>query len=107
MPEPSYVVAAIAIMSAVTLALRAAPFVVFRNATGSPLLQYLRSALPPGIMVILVAYSVQSVDFTSPPYGAPALAGIAVCGAVYHWRNSPLLAIVLGTATNMGLVHVL
>ncbi|MFH8570114.1 branched-chain amino acid transporter permease [Streptomyces sp. NPDC017993] len=107
MPEASYIVGAIAVMCAVTFALRATPFVLFKNFSGSPLLDFLRGSLPPGIMVILVAYSIHTVDFTRYPYGLPAVAGIMVCGGLYHWRKSPLLAIVLGTATYMVLINAL
>ncbi|GAP48280.1 branched-chain amino acid transporter permease [Streptomyces azureus] len=107
MPDTSYLLMAILVMAAVTFALRAAPFVLLSKYTDSPLLDYLRVSLPPGIMVILVAYSLHDVDFTQAPYGLPALIGTAVCAGVYHWRRSPLSAIVLGTGTNMALLHLL
>ncbi|GAA0476370.1 MULTISPECIES: branched-chain amino acid transporter permease [Streptomyces] len=107
MPETTYLIAAVLVMAGVTFALRAAPFVLLRNSGQSPLLQYLRTSLPPGIMVILVAYSIHTVDFTRAPYGAPALAGIGACAGTYHWSKSPLAAIIAGVAVNMTLTHLL
>ncbi|MGW7458887.1 branched-chain amino acid transporter permease [Streptomyces sp. NPDC054797] len=107
MPDTTYVLGAVLVMSAVTYALRAAPFLLLKNASQAPLLGYLSTALPPGIMVILVAYTVRGVDFGRFPYGVPALAAIAVCAGLYQWRGSPLLAIVLGTGTYMALNHLM
>ncbi|MET9773216.1 AzlD domain-containing protein [Streptomyces sp. NPDC006367] len=107
MPETSYVMGAVLVMAVVTLALRSAPFLLLRNVSSSPLLGYLSTALPPGIMVILVVYTVRGVEFDRYPYGLPAIAGIAVCAGLYHWRGNPLLAIVLGTGAHMALLHFL
>lgn len=101
------VLTSVAVMAALTFALRAAPFVVLRKVAGSAVLRYVGAVMPPGVMVILVVYNVSSSDLTSRPYGVPVLAGVLTTVGVHHWRRNPLLSIVSGTAVNVGLLHLL
>ncbi|MFF4604413.1 branched-chain amino acid transporter permease [Streptomyces sp. NPDC001339] len=92
-----YILSAILVITGVTFALRGLLFVALRRVADSDIMRYFGVAMPGGVMLILVFYTVSSTDFSHSPYGLPTLAGIAATSAVYHWRRNPLLAIVVGT----------
>ncbi|MEU8433256.1 AzlD domain-containing protein [Streptomyces sp. NPDC029216] len=102
-----YMVTSIAVMAAVTFALRAAPFVLLHRMEGSPVIHALGALMPPGVMVILVLYSVSSMDAGTVSEYLPAAGGIAVTAAAYHWKRNALLGIVAGTCTYMALLRIL
>ncbi len=102
-----YLLLAVLIMGMVTLALRAAPFVLLRKAAGSPLMTYLGAVMPPGVMVLLVAYNVGAVPFTDASKALPVLGGVLATVLVHHWRRNALLSIVIGTAVHILLRHAL
>ncbi|MBP2705870.1 AzlD domain-containing protein [Microbispora sp. RL4-1S] len=102
-----YLLSAVVVMGVVTLLLRLAPFVVLGRFADHPLARYLGVMMPTGVMVILVVYSLQNVDFLTAPYGAPSLAGVAVTAGLHHWRRNPMLSIVGGTAVYMLLLNLL
>jgi len=94
-------------MAILTFLLRAAPFLALRRVADTAIVRYLGDAMPAGIMVILVVYSVSGVSFTRYPYGIPSLVAIAVTVAVHlRWRN-PLVSIVAGTACYVGMLHLM
>ncbi|MFJ8310471.1 MULTISPECIES: branched-chain amino acid transporter permease [unclassified Streptomyces] len=103
----TYLVEAVAVMGAVTLGLRAAPFVVLQRLADSPVMRTLGVLMPPGVMVILVLYSVTTMQVTGVSGYLPAVCGIAVTAAAYHWKRNALLGIVAGTAAYMALLHFL
>ncbi|MGD3108486.1 branched-chain amino acid transporter permease [Streptomyces sp. YGL11-2] len=92
------ILSAILVITGVTFALRGLLFVALRRVVDTDIMRYFGVAMPGGVMLILVFYTVSSTDFTQSPYGLPSLAGIAATSSVYHWRRNPLLAIVAGTA---------
>lgn len=102
-----YFISAILVMGALTLLLRLAPFVVLGRYADRPLTRYLGVMMPAGVMIVLVVYSLQNVDFLKAPYGLPSLAGVAVTAGLHHWRRNPMLSIVAGTAVYMVLINVL
>lgn len=97
-----YLFWAMMIMFIITFIIRALPFIAMKNADKKPLLQFFGRTMPPGIMIILVVYSISSIDYNLPPHGAPALISIVVVAVLHHIWRKPLLSIGLGT-----LAHVL
>ena len=102
MPEPSSILAAVALAAAITFALRALPFAVIEPLRSSPLAGSLAARMPAGLMLILVVYLLHDAP-TQAPAGAAVTLGAALLVAVLHlWRSNALLSIFTGTA-----VHVL
>jgi len=94
------------ICSAVTLALRALPFVFFGgNAGVPPRIARLGHALPPAIMAALVVYCLKSVPFGAFADGAKQLIASSVVVAVHLWRRNTLISIAAGTAAYMLLIR--
>lgn len=108
MSKELYLLLAVAIMTAITAALRFLPFVVFKDPTHAKAakhLEYLGETLPFALMVMLVVYCLREVNFTDMINWVPALlASIATVG-LYAWRRSTLLAILGGTVSYMVLVQ--
>ncbi|MEV4562118.1 AzlD domain-containing protein [Kitasatospora sp. NPDC049285] len=98
MPEWRYVLAGLLVMFAVTVGLRAAPFVLLGRVRESGLLRFLAATMPTGVMVILTVYTLRDLRLTAAPYGLPALAGLGVTLGLHLWRRNALLSIVAGTA---------
>ena len=100
MNSASYPALLIAVMSAATILLRAAPFLIFKNRAPAWVL-YLGRVLPPAIIGMLVIYCLKDTAFLSAPYGAPELiAGLLVVLLQARKRNI-LLSILAGTACYM------
>lgn len=99
-------VLAVIVMAAVTLILRAAPFVLFPAGKKTPdFIKYLGKVLPYAIMGMLVVYCYRRVDFTGTSHGIPELlAGIAVV-LLHCWRRNTLLSIAGGTVLYMVLIQ--
>lgn len=97
MPEPGYVAGALAAAVAVTVALRALPFVAKAAVKDSPLLADLGRWMPLGAVTVLAVYGVSRIDLHGPDRGAGGLLGVAVTVAVHLWRRNLLLSIVAGT----------
>ena len=95
------------LMSAITFATRALPFVFFQKRKPPRFLSMIEEQIPPAIMVILVFFSVKDAQISSWPYGMPQLAGIAVVIALQLWRRNPMLSILAGTACYMTLIRVM
>ncbi|MCF0142093.1 MAG: AzlD domain-containing protein [Parasporobacterium sp.] len=91
---------AIAIMSAVTILLRALPFLVFRKKTPEVVV-YLGKYLPYAVMGMLVVYCLKDMSFITSPFGAPEVISIVLVVVLYVWRRNTLLSIIAGTASYM------
>ncbi len=104
MNSASYPALLIAVMSAATILLRAAPFLIFKNRAPAWVL-YLGRVLPPAIIGMLVIYCLKDTAFLSAPFGAPELiAGLLVVLLQARKRNI-LLSILAGTACYMVLTR--
>ncbi|MCR5073245.1 MAG: branched-chain amino acid transporter permease [Clostridiales bacterium] len=104
----SYVLAGVAVCAAVTMLIRALPFLVFKSESSTPAwVSYLGSVLPYAIMSMLVVYCLRDVRFSSPSYGLPELIGCAVVAVLHVWKSNTLLSIVCGTVTYMLLVQLI
>lgn len=100
------IIAAIFIMSAVTVSTRLLPFLIFKGqGKPSPLIEYLGKYLPPAIICGIIVYCFKDVNFTKEFYGLPeALAVSVVLFLHYKFKNS-MISIFCGTALYMLLVQ--
>ncbi|WP_172191806.1 branched-chain amino acid transporter permease [Actinomyces faecalis] len=87
---------AVAVVAVITFACRLAPFVLLRGRSSSPLLGFLSRAMPLGVMLVLVAYTLSGLTW-DPASWAPCLAGIATTAALHLWRGSIALSLIGGT----------
>ena len=101
MADTLYLWLVIAAMAAATFVTRLGPFVLFRNRADHPLMRYLGRYTPPAIMTILLLYSLQGIDLSGPPFGAPQLLAVAITAGVHLWRGNALLSIFAGTGFYM------
>lgn len=100
MSPSAYSALLVAVMSAVTILLRAAPFLVFKKKTPAYVL-YLGRVLPAAIIGMLVIYCLKDTNLLSAPFGAPELiAGLLVVG-LHAWKRNILLSILAGTGAYM------
>ena len=95
------IIVAVAICATVTFACRVAPFVLLRGRERSPLLGFLSNAMPLGVMLVLVAYTVGEMS-SSPADWVPAVIGIATTAGLHLWRRSIALSLIGGTAVVVG-----
>lgn len=103
-----YIIAGLIVAAAVTLGLRALPFVIFRGGRRIPeRLVYLGNILPSAIMAVLIVYCLKDAATDFKTYGVPELAASAVVIVTYKWKHSTLISILLGTVCNMVLLHIL
>ncbi len=100
MSGTAYSALLVAAMSVVTILLRAAPFLVFKNRTPA-YVRYLGQVLPAAIIGMLVVYCLKDTEMLSAPFGAPELiAGLLVVG-LHAWKRNILLSILAGTIAYM------
>lgn len=107
MNDTMYAVAAIAVVTLVTVSLRALPFVMFAGRPLPKVMEYLSRVLPPAIMTVLVIYCLRNIDFVQMPHGLPELISCALVVALHLIRNNMYLSIVAGTACYMILIRIL
>lgn len=103
--DVTHSLAIIAIVVLVTIAIRFAPFVVFRNHTPDWVM-YLGNVLPYAIMAMLVVYCLKGVSFLTGNHGVPEVIAVAVVVALHKWKHNTLLSILVGTLCYMALVQV-
>ena len=107
MPDTPYLLAAVAVASAVTWGLRALPFTILARLRASAAVSYLRPRMPLGVMVILVVYSLRSLSLASPARALPDILAMAATIGLHLWRHNAVLSIVGGTAFHVALVTAL
>lgn len=102
----THAILAVAIAAAVTIALRALPFIIFGRGKDTPaLLTYLGKVLPCAIMGMLVVFCLKRTKFSSLAGFLPALIASIVVIVLHAWKRNTLLSIILGTAVYMFLVQ--
>ena len=94
----------IAIMAAVTIALRFLPFLVFHEKT-PPYISYLGKVLPPAIIGMLVVYCLKDVSLASSPFGIPELAASVSVAGMQALKRNAVISILTGTAIYMLLIQ--
>ena len=101
--DKTHAVWTVAVIAAVTAALRFLPFLIFSGKRRTPeVLTYLGKVLPYAIMGMLVVYCLKDM---SAPFGIPELLGCAAVAALHVWKRSTLLSIAGGTAVYMLLIN--
>lgn len=88
----------------VTVVLRALPFAAMKFFRESALVAWLGIAMPVGVMIVLVMYTL--VDSTDRPGGVgAALLAVVFTVALHLWKRSATWSILLGTALYVVLVN--
>ncbi len=89
----------VAVVSAVTIAVRFLPFIVFRKAEDVPeTIRYLGKVLPGAVMGMLVIFCLKDIDFAATRHGAGELISVALTAASYLWKKDTSLSVIIGTA---------
>ena len=100
-------VAIIAVVGAVTIAVRALPFILFGRHKELPKsIDYLGKILPPAIIATLVIYCLKGIKVG--PFGSfvPELVSAALVALLHVWKRNVLLSMAGGTVLYMFLVQV-
>ena len=101
----AYVIAMIAVMAAVTMALRFLPFMIFGERKTPAYVDFLGKYLPYAIMGMLVVYCLKGMSFTSAPFGIPEIIAVAVTAGLHIWKRNTLVSIICGTVCYMILIQ--
>ena len=98
----------VAVVAAVTIALRFLPFVIFSGSKPTPpFVSYLGKVLPYAIMGMLVVYCLRNVNLASAPHGAPEFIACLIVAALHLWKRNTLISIIGGTASYMLMVQMI
>lgn len=100
MPDTPYLLAAVAVSTATTWALRALPFAALAPMRASATVPYLSTRMPAGVMVILLAYCLRDLPLPQSRAVAP-LAALTVTIGLHLWRRNALLSILGGTTVHV------
>jgi branched-subunit amino acid transport protein AzlD len=92
-------------VSAVTMGLRLAPFILMAQLSDNQYFKYIGQRMPVGVMTLLVVYSFIHVDFTIEPYGVPQILSALLVLLVYWYRKNALASIGIGVAVHLTLVN--
>ena len=106
MPDAAYLATAVAVAAAITWTLRALPFALLAPLRASPVVPYLATSMPAGVMAILVVHTLRHTAVTVPPFGAAVGLALAATVALHLWRRNVVLSIFGGTAVHVALVSV-
>ena len=85
---------AVVVVAVITFVCRVAPFALLRRRSRSPLVDFLASTMPLGVMIVLVAYT---LDSAAPATWLPAVVGIGTTAGLHLWRRSIGLSLIGGT----------
>ena len=106
MADPVHTALLIAVMSLVTIGLRALPFWIFSGKRQvPPVVLYLGEVLPSAALGMLVVYCLRDLSFSAAPYGLPELVSCAVVVLVQRLKRSTILSILAGTLCYMIVLH--
>lgn len=105
MPSTGYLIAAILISGAITLALRAIPFAILKPLRKSRFVQKMGLWMPAGILVILAVLTIESVitDHPSHWWAVPISAAVTVAVHLLSRRRTAL-SVGAGTACYVALL---
>lgn len=103
---PVQAITTILVIAAVTLLIRALPFLIFKGNKPIPkFVLYLGKVLPYAVIGMLVVYCLKDVEVLSGSYGLPELISILVIFVLHKFKRNLLLSIAGGTITYMMLVQ--
>ena len=108
--ETVYIIIMAGVTFAVTVGLRAFPFLLFGSGKKCPaVITYIGRVLSPAAIAMLVIYcycsGYKGKDLLASGCGIPELAASLVTVALHLWKRNPLLSIISGTAVYMFLVQ--
>ena len=100
------IISVIAVTAAVTIALRAFPFLLFSGGKKCPpVITYIGKVLSPAAIAMLTVYCICSVyrdkTFSAGGWGIPEIVGSVTVILLHKWKGNPLLSIFAGTAVYM------
>lgn len=101
----NYIIAAIIVMAAITIALRAVPFLLPQGLFTRPLVQNIAKLMPLLIMVTLVAHSFQNATWALTGSAPAIAAGVISTALMQYFIKLPLLSILVGVSTHIALVN--
>jgi branched-subunit amino acid transport protein AzlD len=105
-PDDRYLAAAVLLSAAVTWGLRALPFTAPAPLRASRTIEYLRTRMPAGVMVILLVYCLRSLPLHHPGAAFAPLLALAATVGLHLWRRNALLSILAGTLVSVVLSSV-
>lgn len=97
----------IGVIAAVTLVLRAAPFILFRSGHTPAIVTYLGKVMPPAVIGMLVIYCFADIDFTRWQAFVPALIAALTVILLHIWKRNSLISIGVGTVAYMLMIQLL
>lgn len=103
-----YTLLSVAVIAAVTVALRFLPFLIWGGRRKTPkIVEKLSSVLPFAVMGMLVVYCLKDVKFTEISAFLPQAVSCLVVGVTYVLKRNTLLSIILGTLCYMLFVQII
>ena len=107
-----YLLGAVAVSAAVTILLRALPFLLFGSGRKPPkIVETIGGAMAPAAIAMLVAYCFCGYFgdglHAANVYGLREFAAGAIVVALQLWRRNPLLSIAAGTAAYMAMLRLI
>lgn len=106
MTEQIHTALLIAVMSLVTIALRALPFGIFGGKRQVPkVILYLGDVLPSAALGMLVVYCLRDLNLTAAPYGILELLSCLAVVIVQILKRNTILSILAGTLLYMVLIQ--
>lgn len=108
--ETLVIIGVIAVTAAITIFLRAFPFLLFSSGKKCPeVINYIGKVLSPAAIAMLVVYCLTAVyrdqSFADGRWGLPELAGTLTVVALHWFKGNPLLSIICGTAVYMAIIQ--
>lgn len=102
MLSASQTMVAVAVVAVITFSCRLAPFILLRGRRNNAMLDFLARTMPLGVMIVLVAYTLQGLEASLLSW-APAVGGIGATAALHLWRRSIALSLIGGTGVYVAL----
>lgn len=93
-----YILGVIITVLVITYSLRAAPFIFLARVRESETLAYLGRAMPAGVMLILVIFTLKDLTFASAQSWMPPAVGVVTTLGVHLVFRKVLVSLVAGTA---------
>ena len=100
-----FIILSILVISAVTIAIRFLPFLLFNKKDPPPVVVYLGKTLPYAAMGMLVVYCLKNVSFSQWNSFLPELISGLLVTISYLWKRNAILSILIGTICYMLLVQ--
>jgi len=103
--ENSEIYLAILVMALANLLTRILPFLFFVKKEPPSAIVFIEENFPPIIMVILIFYTLSSIDFQNQFYGLKEFLAIGITAYLHIRFNNYLISIFVGTLSYMFLVQ--